>query len=325
MNPFLFIVGANRSGTTLLRRLVDAHPRVAVTKETHWIPRLLRGKRAVSPEAPVTPDLLARLRTFKEFGDMGVDQSALERLVSREEPISYAEFVTAIFDLYGEARGKRLVGDKVPGYVHDIPLLHALWPRAKFVHLIRDGRDVCSSVLQRRKGGSVTRFSAWDEDPVSTSAVWWERLVRLGTEAGAQLGPDLYREVRYERLVGDPAGECAKLCGFLGIPYDEQMLRFHEGRGRDEPGLSAKGAWLPVTPGLRSWRADMPREDLERFEAVAGDLLDELGYPRGVPDPSADMKAHAVRVRRSFTADLRHKRRGRLPAQWRHDVEVAAR
>jgi hypothetical protein len=81
------------------------------------------------------------------------------------------------------------------------------------------------------------------------------------------------------------------------------MLRFYEGRIRTEAGLDAKNAWRPITPGLRDWRIQMPAEDVERFEASAGDLLDELGYPRAVHQPGADALEQAARIRELFVRD----------------------
>jgi hypothetical protein len=314
MNPFLFIVGCPRSGTTLLRRIVDAHPEVAITKETHWIVQLLEDGHAAPTEPPVSPQLLERLVSHRRFARLKLDPRRLERLVAHEEPVSYAEFVTAVYDLFGELRGKRLVGDKTPRYVRHIPTLHSLWPRAKFVHLIRDGRDVCLSVRNWNKDKRfVTRISTFEEDPVSTIALWWEQLVRLGREAGAELPADLYQEVRYERLVAEPAVECRGLCQFLGVPYDERMLRFHEGRTKDDPQLDAKRAWRPITPGLRSWRTEMAGGDIERFEAVAGDLLGELGYARRAPEPAPAARTRAESVRDSY---VREAGRRRLPRYW---------
>jgi hypothetical protein len=314
VNPYLFIVGCPRSGTTLLRRIVDAHPDIAITRETHWITKLLRGKDAVSPRAPATPGVLARLLSEERFTRLGIEEAELERLVSGDAPVSYAELVTAVYDLFGEGQGKRLVGDKTPRYVRHIPILHDLWPEAKFVHLVRDGRDVCLSVRNwDSESRFVTRISTFADDPVSTIALWWEQLVRLGREAGSELSPDLYHEIRYELLVAEPAEECRKLCDFLDLPYDERMLRFHEGRTKDDPSLDAKSAWRPITAGLRDWRTDMAADDVERFEAVAGDLLDELGYQRGVPEPTADASGHAELARDSY---VRETGRHRIPAQW---------
>ena len=126
--------------------------------------------------------------------------------------------------------------------MRNLPTLHRLWPTARFVHLIRDGRDVFLSMINwKRANRAVGRFAAWTRDPVSASAFWWKWHVRLGREAAGWLGQDLYREVRYEALVADPAGECAKLCTFLGVPYADTMLEFHEGPDKDEtrPGRQA--------------------------------------------------------------------------------------
>jgi hypothetical protein len=122
-------------------------------------------------------------------------------------------------------------------------------------------------------------------------------------------------EFSYEALVGHPERACAELCGFLGLVSDDAMVRYHEGRKKTKSGLDAKHAWLPPTPGLRNWRSEMESTDLERFEAVAGSLLDELGYERAVPHPSREAVEMASRLRNTFIDDLRA--RGRpIPRSW---------
>ncbi len=83
------------------------------------------------------------------------------------------------------------------------------------------------------------------------------------------------------------------------------MLRFYEGREKADFGLDAKKAWRPITPGLRDWRTQMPLDDTERFEAAAGNLLEELGYPRAVPDPPQEKLENATRIRHAFTQEVR--------------------
>jgi hypothetical protein len=319
MNPYVFVVGCARSGTTLLKRVLNAHPQIAITRETHWIPLVYQERAGLTPEGLVTPGLIDTLLADWRFKRMGVGRPELERLLTSGEPVSYARFVSGLFDLYGRAEGKPLVGDKTPIYGIDIPLLHGLWPRARFVHLIRDGRDVCLSVQNwKRKDGStglVENFTTWAEDPVATTGVWWAWRVRLAREAGTPLSPEQYYELRYEALVHHPAEECARLCAFLKVPYEESMLRFYEGRTREKPGLPTKKAWLPITPGLRDWRTQMAPEDQERFEATAGDLLDELGYPRAVPHPRPEAREQAARLRERFIREAQVRGRD-LPQDW---------
>jgi hypothetical protein len=296
---------------------VDAHAQIAITPELHWITDSFRHQQNwLAPEGRVTPEQVSSMVQHKRFRQFEFSREEFEGLLRAGEPTPYVTFLNGLFALYGRNKGKQLVGNKTPAYVKGISTLHAHWPAVKFVHLIRDGRDVCLSVLNwYHADRAAGRYTTWAEDPVSTTALWWKRKVRLGRHGGQPLGRDLYYEIRYESLVTRPADECSKLCAFLGVPQDAAMLRFHEGRTRTDPGLDAKDAWLPITPSLRNWKTQMPAKDVERFEAVAGDLLDELGYPRAFPLPSPDMMARASRIRDLFTQDL-YSRREVLPDRW---------
>jgi hypothetical protein len=303
----------------VLKRLVDAHPQIAITPETHWITQFADGQ---SVPCMVTPELVRRLFEYRTFPNLALGREEVAGLVG-DRPLPYAQFVSRLFDLYGRKEGKLLVGDKTPGYARSLPLLHTLWPAAKFVHLIRDGRDVCLSVMDwKRKLPKLTsRFPTWAEEPVATAALWWDWHVSLARREGLALGLGLYHEVFYEDLVARPADECVRLCAFLGVAYDPAMLRFYEHGYRqsaisrqptadsrlptaDKPRADAKHEWLPVTPGLRNWRAQMAADDVEYFEAVAGGLLAELGYFRAQPHPSLAALDSAAHVRNRFPRRL---------------------
>jgi adenylylsulfate kinase len=313
-SPWAFIVGCPRSGTTLLRRMVDAHPRIAVLSEVNWLPTVARDPELVSPDGLVRPALLRWLmdrRGLGRYARLPVTPAELEALLASDRPLRYADLIGWLFDRYGAQQGKPLVANKTVDHTLHVGELAALWPQARFVHLIRDGRDVALSAMGWRRAPKLAaRFATWADDPVLTAALWWEWHVRRGREAGARLGPERYREVRYEELVRWPQATCVALCAFLGAPYHGAMVRFHEGRERAGGDLDAKHAWSPPTPGLRDWRAQMATGDVSRFEAASGDLLDELGYPRGCEAPDPGLRARAARLRAAFE--------GRpLPARWR--------
>ena len=314
MNPFVFIVGCPRSGTTLLRRIVGAHSEIAMLGETHWIPRLARTGLGIGPDGLVTDELVDWLVAYHRFPRLRLRPDEVRGLLAGG--VTYPQFVRALFHLYGCKRGKAIVAEKTPNYVAEIPTLHALFPEARFVHLIRDGRDVCLSALnwERKAEDFAHRLRTWREDPLVTAALWWKTFVSLGREDGAELGRDLYYELRYEALVANPERECRRLCTFLDVEYDDRMLRFHEGKTKSDPSLSAKRAWLPITAGLRDWRTQFPLDDLEVFEAVAGDLLDDLGYERGVPVPGEQARNRAARIAALCAQDL--------PRRWPVPVEV---
>jgi hypothetical protein len=304
-NPYVFIVGCPRSGTTLLRHILDTHPQITVTPEAHWIPRFFEQRKGLTPDGMVTPQLIPQLLEDPKFAHFHVGQEDLLTLLDGR-PVSYASFITGIFDVYGEDRGKVLVGNKTPDSARRMRTLHALWPEARFIHLIRDGRDVALSfmnwpkVLQKKPGN----FPTWKEDPVSTAALWWELNVRCGRRAVEWLDPKLYYEMRYESLIANPAGECAAVCDFLGLPYDDAMLGFHERRNGNGEHSNADPAWRPITTGLRNWQSQMPAEDVERFEAAVGELLEELGYPRAALRPRPEILDGAARIRNLLAQDL---------------------
>jgi len=328
-NPFVFIVGCQRSGTTLLQHIVDIHPQIAIMPESGWF-GTWHGT-GVTPEGYVTPDLipmLLRFRTSKNI-DLGIGPEELYEMVGRGNKVLYASFASAIFDRYGKARGKSLVGSKNPDYLRHLNTLHHLWPQAKFVHIIRDGRDVCLCASARWKSRRDFRgfpfllyekpdqvFDDWSEDPVITTAKWWEWNVRLGREFGRSLNPGMYYEIRYEALVTHPKAECIALCKFLGIPFDSAMLRHQKNfKPRRGPGRSVFNArvGLPITPGLRNWRSELVPEELERFEAAAGPFLEELGYSRGTERVQAESLEQAARVSGLFEERVRgYLNRGRF-------------
>jgi hypothetical protein len=312
LNPYAFVVGAARSGTTLLQRMLDAHPQLAVVNETYWLPRKFRERTGLTREGRVTPALLGQLLASPKFSRMGVTEADLAGLLSDGEPVRYERFVAQIFDLYAQRRGKLLAGDKTPGYVRRIGQIHELWPQARFVHIVRDPRDLCLSMLEWRSGERTAgQFGTWKMDPVISTALYWRYSVALGREAGESLGPTLYREVRYEDLLGAPEGELERICEFLGLPYAQEMPRFYEGKTRRKSGRSSKAQWLPPTAGLRDWRTQLPSGDVERIEAVAGDLLRDLGYATRFDHCTLATRAWVAEVRETFTHHLRA--RGRVP------------
>jgi hypothetical protein len=286
---------------------LDAHPQLALCPESCWIVYYYQKKVGLTRDGRITPEIIDRLFEYHKFYRMKQDRQDLEKLLSRGEPISYADFVSGIFDAYAEDRGKPLAGDKTPDYVRNLEVLHQLWPKAKFVHLIRDGRDVALSTINWKRKAAKLRslFPTWNEHPLATSAAWWKWHVAPARERGRSLGSSTYYELRYEELVAQPEKECARLCAFLGLPFDAAMLRFHEGRMRLEPELDAKNSWRPITPGLRNWRQEMAPEGVELFEAVAGGLLEELDYPRAVPQPAANILQYASSIQGYFDQNSR--------------------
>jgi len=282
-NPYVFIVGCPRSGTTLLQRVVNAHPEIAIlAEEAHWIYHLLKDRAAVRESGAVAPGLISALSDDPEFARLGISHEKLQQLIGEDRRISYSTFVSGLFDLYGEMQGKRLVGNKTPGLVRRLDVVHALWPKACVVHLVRDGRDVYLSMKNRTLHLVPDAVDGRSEDAVANFALWWELNVQQGRNARKSFGLELYYEVRFESLMRQPEEVCTTLCTFLGVPYSEAMVRYYERRKRKRASDASRAS-------PRDWRTEMPSKDVEMFEAAAGKTLETLGYARAFPHPSDEV------------------------------------
>jgi hypothetical protein len=266
----VIVLGVRRSGTTLLRVMLDRNPALAVPDESYFVPQLARRHRGIVEPASFVDDL-RRLPTLAEW-DLPADAVA-----ARLRPgMTTGEAIAAVFEAYAAERGKPRWGDKTPLYMQHLPLLERLFPEASFVHLIRDGRDAALSFLSVPEG-IMTEGWGYPRDAAGF-ACQWATEVRAARALGERVGPGRYLELRYEALVADPAGELRRTCSFAGLEYDEAMLGYV---GRTDSARKEHQQRLNEPPrvGVRDWSTEMPVADRAAFEAVAGDLLAALGYP----------------------------------------------
>jgi hypothetical protein len=283
--PAPFIVGVPRSGTTLLRLMLDAHPELTIPPETHFLPRVIRACRhGASPER--IAHVVSRHRRWEDFG---IEREQYLARLRQIHPLEAGPAIRAFYDLYAERTGKPRWGDKTPGYAVKMRRIQRALPEARFIHLIRDGRDVIMS--RARKSQRPLR--------VEVAAKRWKRRV-VATRKRSE-GVDGYMELRYEELVANPEAALRRVCELIELPFDPAMLAYHEraaqrlgeidrelparrGHRRLEAGprLAAHGrASQPPTPERAgAWRTEMSPADQDAFERVASDLLAELGYER---------------------------------------------
>ncbi len=184
---------------------------------------------------------------------------------------AYRFIVTAPFAAYAAREGKSRWGDKTPAYQPHIEEPAEIWPEARFVVLVRDGRDVALSVMRVPFGAN----NAW------AAARSWKHAVRLGREAERRY-PGRVLTLRYEDLVGDPETHVALVCAFLALDYDPQMLAIERTDTtkivQDQTGWFTN-VWAGInTTAVGKWRRDMTPGQMRTFERVAGKELRELGY-----------------------------------------------
>lgn len=290
----VFVVGARRSGTTWLERILTAHPDVVgVPAETylfsHGIQPLTERFQYANPNSPMTGRAFLPREEFAQAMRHLVDRVFLETL-ERTKPDA------------------RYIVERTPWHASHVPLIAEVYPDARVVNIVRDGRAVARSLVAM----------PWGPDSIAEAAAEWRDAVVDARTAGAALG-DRYREVVYETLLGDPRGGTGELFAWLGLDLPDETWE----RILDEAG--AEFNVDPAAPAIRTdkWRDQLSAAELRDFERIAGDQLDALGYPRAStrsrrPRARSSMRAVArmlPRLRRKDPAAERRERVRHLHAQ----------
>ncbi len=273
-----FIVGVLKSGTTWLQAILDGHPDISCSGEGHFTNFLEPNlRRAVND---YNNNITEKNKTiFKELkGYPTLSQHHLYFMLTSAICLSLSE----------QVRGRTcgIVGEKTPGNIRAMPLLHELFPAAKFVHVIRDGRDAVVSGWAhnlriapdwtRDTFGSLPRY-------VDTFAPTWTQGIRLGQSFGTK-HPDRYFEIRYEELHRDPGEAIRRVLRFLDADASDPMVEgcreagsFERLTGGREPGREDRRSHFRKGV-VGDWRSQLDADAQRRFETHAGALLRQLGY-----------------------------------------------
>jgi hypothetical protein len=265
---FLFIIGSPRSGTTMLQVMLGSHPQVATTVE------LTLFSRYMAPWLKAWDD---EVRNAKEKGW----NQGLPFVWKEADFIAYLhQFLDRSYDsVIAEKPTATHVLDKHPGYSEHVATIKRLLPRARFLHMIRDGRDVaCSMVAARKTRGFGT-------GTIQESAKEWNRLVRAAQQASQFTGD--YLEVRYEDLLDRGAEAFAEILDFSRLPHDPKWLaetmaantfdKMKEHRRTGNPNVASSEAhYRKGRAGV--WKEEFSVNDGFLFERHAGRLLRQLGY-----------------------------------------------
>jgi len=269
----VFIVGCGRSGTTLLRLMLNSHTRIGIPGETWYFPELHADLAMIMgwSELEWRERLTQRIAASTVFPQLGIKIESLRNQLESLTRDQWPSVVAAANLAFAKGERKARWGDKTPGYVRCLPTIKELFPDAKILHMIRDGRDVALSFLRQSFGPNA----------ILEGADYWRADVERGRRDGPQAFRDSYREVRYEELVTEPERVLRDVCDAIGEAYEPAMLDYHGSAHRyliDEQHWHVRTKSAPTSDGIERWREKMTLTDQALFELAAAPLLRDLGY-----------------------------------------------
>lgn len=270
----VFVIGFQRSGTTLLQSLLGAHPRIAAPPEVYYVARVLEHADHfgdLGDDANLAAALHEALNPpLDMLSGCGFDE---ERLLERARggPRTYAALLEAILSDFAERQGKARWSEKSAG--QPIAPVLKMFPDARIIHILRDPRDVVASSMEvawTRPESAVSIAHQWRSFTINT--IW----------RGADLGPAQYMQIRYEDLARDPATVMRMVCAFLGEEYDPAMVDDVSRRRATVPqvaqGWQGRALARIQPPARGEWARRLARSDQLRVNAVVDTMLKPLGY-----------------------------------------------
>ncbi len=296
----IFIVGAPRSGTTLLRAMLNRHPRIGLCDETYFFYYVHLRRRAFGDLAD--PEnrkrLVASYTATSRMQRLKIDLPALaDRLMA--QGTSYPAFFAAILAFYAESMGKVRPGEKTPHHAWNTADLLAWYPGARVIHLLRDPRDVTASLFN----------VPWGRKSAAANGRLWASLTAA---AEASRDDPRFMRIRYEDLVEQPEQRLAEVCRFVGETFSPAMLEVKQPARADRP-------WFERAQGslsrdrLGSWKNQLTPEQVRLVEWTAGPLMQQFGYQPAEPAAGAALR---VRGRVHEVAEDLKDRMKKAPRLW---------
>ncbi len=267
----IFIVGAPRSGTTLLRTMLNRHPDIGICDETFFFyyvgsRRKVFGElKSMANREPVVDRYLETQRVRR----LGLHTQDLRTALLRDGE-DYERLFLALLRFYAASQGKRRYGEKTPQHAYHVDTLCRVYPGCRIIHLVRDPRDVVASLNRMPFGAPYT----------AANARVWRSCVQA---AERESGRDNFLRVHYEHLVDRPEGELQRICRFISEPYHRCMLAADPSARVDQWWFQRAQEPLS-TDRKEKWREDLTPTDVGVVEWINHDLMTGLDYtPTGRP------------------------------------------
>lgn len=265
--PPVFIVGAPRSGTTMMRLILNAHPRFAIAPETYYFKTIYECYRSSpDPWPSVVEKFMAICR--RDFHPP-VDLTAVQDQLQQLDAPDFALLLSLPCMTWARSCGKERWGEKSPLHIFHVGPLMQIFPDAKVVVMERDPRAVVAS---------LNRFEMGRDDTVMNAILWKDVWTRGVAQVEGLVPPDQRTVVRYERLVQDPDGVVRRLCGFLEEDFSTEMLDFQSSSSTYVPVIRTAKIQQPIHGHPDDWQDKLSEQETAEVEAVCGSAMRAAGY-----------------------------------------------
>ena len=272
--PF-FIIGSGRSGNTLLRSILSGNSDISIPPESYRIPFAIKKFHIFNNRdwEDIVSQVLKEFEDCKEFYTWEIDitdaQKRLENIADSKRTLS--NIFDELFCTYTEKHspGSKIWGDKTPMNTLYLDWIGTVFPRSKFIHIIRDGRDVASSYLK------MERY-----DTILEAANRWINSIESAQSFGSKIKEN-YMEIRYEELVTKPEEIIKDTCDFLDIDYDSKMLDHTKQVKKlgDTDKEHHSNLSKPISSdSVGKWRNNLSESDQESITKLLHKHLQRLGY-----------------------------------------------
>ncbi len=289
--PPIFILGNPRSGTTLFRLVLAAHSKLIIPPESEFIVRLYpKFGHVRSFDRGALLDLIGDISGEKSI--VNVEEQWQVSLAPYLDEIddhvgkSYAEICSSLYFFYARAKGldgKVIWGDKNNAHGNYIDVLTDLYPKAKFIHVVRDGRAVLSSYQKLNIDKKQKYAPVLPKEVAVVAGRWMDMVSRISRHLKRYSSLECYITIRYEDLLDGFESTAEKVCTFLDIDYESSMLQFYQSNikyNMEPESYSWKeNTRKPLDPAkAEAWRVRLSQSDIASFEQMAAKTLKQYGY-----------------------------------------------
>jgi len=268
--PQFFIIGVQRSGTTVLRLILNNHSAISIPEEASFLKPLLTKKNLMNP-LPLSRKrkriILRYLLDDYQFKKWRMEEELLSPLM--EKQLTMRQLIGFLYVTFGQKHGKHMCGEKNPTFIRKLKLLRDVYPNAKFIHIVRDGRDVYLSFKSR---------SHYSAASLALSSFEWSIKLSIIHRALKKAGSRVF-ELRYEDLIRDPVSQIKRVCSFLDVSFEEHMLDFwmHSSDFIDKE--HSELIFRPIeSANAFKWKNKLRSNELNKYDFFSHRNLRRYGY-----------------------------------------------